>query len=75
MCRAADEQWKVDGTLTLHGVTKPITVAVKRNGDAYIGHATLRQTDFGITPISAAAGTVKVKNELEIDFHIVTATP
>jgi hypothetical protein len=53
-------------------VTKPITVAVKRNGGAYVGRATLRQTDFGIKPVSAAGGTVKVKNELEIDFHIVT---
>jgi polyisoprenoid-binding protein YceI len=69
-----DGQWKVDGTLTLHGVTKPIAAVVKRSGDAYVGHATLRQSDFGIKPISAAGGTVKVKNELEIDFHIVTAT-
>jgi polyisoprenoid-binding protein YceI len=67
-----DGQWKVDGTLTLHGVTKPITSVVKRNGDAYVGHAMLRQTDFGIKPVSAAGGTVKVKNEVEIDFHIVT---
>ena len=71
--KQTDEQWKVDGPLTLHGVTKPITVVVKRNGGAYVGHATLRQTDFGIKPISAAGGTVKVKNELEIDFHIVTS--
>jgi polyisoprenoid-binding protein YceI len=70
--KQADGQWTVDGTLTLHGVTKRITAAVKRNGDAYVGHATLRQTDFGIKPISAAVGTVKVKNELAIDFHIVT---
>jgi hypothetical protein len=69
--KQTDGQWKVDGTLTLHGVTKPITTVVKRNGDAYVGHATLRQTDFGITPISAAGGTVRVKNELDIDFNIV----
>jgi hypothetical protein len=70
--KQTDGQWKVDGTLTLHGVTKPIAAAVKRNGDAYVGNATLRQTDFGVKPITAAGGTVKVKNELEIDFRIVT---
>jgi hypothetical protein len=32
----------------------------------------LKQTDFGITPISIGGGTVKVKNELRIDFDIVT---
>ena len=69
--KQTDGQWKVEGTLTLHGVTKPIASTVKRNGDAYVGNATLRQTDFGIKPITAAGGTVKVKNELEIDFRIV----
>jgi hypothetical protein len=32
----------------------------------------LRQTDYGIAPISVAGGTVKVKDELKIDFDIVT---
>jgi hypothetical protein len=34
--------------------------------------ATIRQPDFGIKPISVAGGAVKVKDELAIDFHIVT---
>jgi polyisoprenoid-binding protein YceI len=61
----------VEGVLTLHGVTRPTSLSVKRSGDAYIGRTTLRQSDFGIKPITAAGGTVRVKNELEIDFHIV----
>ncbi len=65
-------QWNVEGKLTLHAVTKPITVSVQRNGDAYAGHVTIKQTDFGIKPISAGGGTVKVKNDLEIEFHILT---
>ncbi|MGH9667860.1 MAG: YceI family protein [Bryobacteraceae bacterium] len=63
--------WRVEGTLTLHGVSKPVTAGVKRDRDGYAGHAILKQTDFGIKPISVAGGTVKVKNEIEIDFHIV----
>ncbi len=70
--RQGEGQWKVQGLLTLHGVTKPVSVTVKRTGDAYIGHATIMQTDFGIKPISVGAGTIKIKNELGIDFHIVT---
>ena len=63
--------WKVEGMLTLHGGTRPTSLSVKRSGNAYIGRTTLRQSDFGIKPITAAGGTVRVKNELEIDFHIV----
>ena len=45
---------------------------VKLTGDAYISHATIRQADFGIRPISAGGGIVKVKIELDIDFRMVT---
>ena len=33
--KQADGQWKVDGTLTLHGVTKPITAADVIVGEAH----------------------------------------
>jgi polyisoprenoid-binding protein YceI len=70
----ADKQgeglWQVTGVLALHGVTKPVTLSVKREGDGYAGHTVIRQTDFGIKPVTAAAGVVKVKNELDIDFRI-----
>jgi polyisoprenoid-binding protein YceI len=58
--------------LTLHGVIKPVALSVNRNGDAYVGHATIKQTDFGIKPISVGGGVIKVKNEAgQIDFQIV----
>src|SRR5258706_14111792 len=28
--------WSVEGTLTLHGVSKPVKVEVKKTGDAYV---------------------------------------
>jgi polyisoprenoid-binding protein YceI len=62
--------WKISGTLTLHGVTKPLSVDAKREGDAYTGNVTVKQTDFGIQPVSIAGGAVKVKNELEIHFEV-----
>ena len=66
----SDGQWKVDGTLTLHGVTKPVSIVVKRSGDSYVGEAVIKQTDFSIKPITVGGGLVKVKNELEIAFRI-----
>jgi hypothetical protein len=70
--RQAEGQWKVEGMLTVHGIKKPVVATVKRTQDAYAGHATIKQTDFGIKPITVGGGLVKVKNEIEIDFHIVT---
>ena len=68
--KLADGQWKVDGDLSLHGVTKPVSLTVKQTGDAWITHTVLKQTDFGIKPISIGGGIIKVKNEVEIDFQI-----
>jgi polyisoprenoid-binding protein YceI len=70
--KAGDGQWKVEGALSLHGVTKPVSLAVKRTGDAYTAHTALKQTDFAIKPVSVGGGLVKVKNEVEIDFQIFT---
>ena len=65
--------WKVDGDLTLHGVTKPVSLTVRQTGDSYTTHTVLKQTDFGIKPISVGGGMIKVKNEIEIDFQIFAA--
>ena len=63
----------VHGQLSLHGVTRPIAVNVRSESGRYKGTFTLKQRDFGIAPISIAGGTVKVKDELQIEFDIRTA--
>ena len=65
----------VGGILTLHGQTRPINVSVVRTQSHYRGSVTIKQTDFGIKPISIGGGTVKVKDEIRIDFDIVTLQP
>jgi polyisoprenoid-binding protein YceI len=73
---AGANAWTVAGDLTLHGQTHPATVDVKKethSGKAtYSGSTKLKQTDFGITPVAVAGGTVKVKDELKLDFQVVT---
>jgi polyisoprenoid-binding protein YceI len=68
---AGGQRYQVTGKLELHGVTKDLSFAVSRNGEGqYSGQTKLKQTDFGIQPVSVGGGTVKVKDEIEIEFHI-----
>lgn len=67
----AEGKWAVNGDLTLHGQTRPIKVDVESSAGRYRGSAELQQKDFGITPVSVAGGSVKVKNEVRVDFETV----
>jgi polyisoprenoid-binding protein YceI len=67
-----ENRWTAVGMLMLHGQARSLNIPVRKVDGRYIGTTTIKQTDFGIHPISAAGGTVKVKNELRIDFSIAT---
>ncbi len=69
--KTSDAHWQVRGTLALHGTTHPVVVEVTLKDGHYVGAATLKQSDFGINPIRIAGGTVKVKDEVKIQFDIV----
>ena len=66
------------GELTLHGVTRPLTLRAHLDVTGHTleatGTTTLKQTDFGITPISKA-GVVKVKDELTLSWRIRGRAP
>jgi polyisoprenoid-binding protein YceI len=64
-------EWNVRGDLTLHGQSHPVTVHVTSSSGHYKGTTTFKQSDFGIAPISVAGGTIKVKDELKVEFDIV----
>jgi len=68
-----ENHWEVRGDLTLHGQKQPIAVAVTLQDGHYRGSASLKQTAFGITPVRIAGGTVKVKDEVKIEFDIVAS--
>lgn len=65
--------WTVHGSLALHGATRPIAVEVREQDGRYLGTARLKQSDFGIKPVRVAGGTVKVKDELRVQFEIQLA--
>ena len=66
----AGEGWKIEGELTLHGQTHPVTVTAREAGGRYTANAAFRQSSFGITPVAAGGGTVKVKDEIRLEFEI-----
>lgn len=66
------DHWTVHGNLYLHGEVRPIAVQARRENARYTGEATIKQTDFGIQPISIAGGTIKVKDKVTIEFSFVT---
>jgi polyisoprenoid-binding protein YceI len=84
------ENYRVAGTLSLHGATKEITfdvtggpepgsqasagVAHDGVGEHFHGATKLKQSDFGIKPISLGGGSVKVKDQLELEFDVYAPT-
>jgi polyisoprenoid-binding protein YceI len=65
----------VEGTVTLNGKTQPARLQVTAPGDGqYRGTATLTQTGFGIKPYSGFFGTLKLKDEVTLEFQVTLPT-
>ncbi|PYR97061.1 MAG: hypothetical protein DMG16_25935 [Acidobacteria bacterium] len=71
----ASDRFRVHGDLTIRGKTQPaiIPVTLNRLADGTyraVGEYKFKQTSFGIKPIQLAGGTVKVKDELQVEFEL-----
>jgi len=73
VAKVSTDHWTVKGNLTLHGQMRPVIVNVALRDGHYRGSAMFKQRNFGITPVSIAGGTVKVKDEVKIEFDIILA--
>lgn len=66
---------KLKLTVTLHGVARSLEVPVRLEETASMikasGQFTLRQTDFGITPMSVMGGAMTVQDPVELQFTLV----
>ena len=68
----------IEGTLTLHGRSAPVRLEVTSAGSGrFRGGATIRQTDFGITPYTGFFGVLKLRDEVgvEVEADIDRASP
>lgn len=68
--QTSPQHYRIMGKLELHGASRELTFPVSGGADQYQGKTKLKQTDFAIQPVSIAGGTVKVKDEIEIEFTI-----
>ena len=65
---------KIDGDLTLHGVTKRITIPardVERDRLRAVGKFSIDRDDFKVKATSAFHGLVRVMNTMKFEFDIV----
>ena len=66
---------QMNGELTLHGIKRsvPITARVAMMGSMLraSGNFALRQSDYGIKPVTVAGGALKLKDELKFSFEVV----
>jgi polyisoprenoid-binding protein YceI len=67
------DHYRVTGKLELHGAGRELSFDVTGGPDHYQGKTKLKQTDFGVEPISLGGGTIKVKDELEIEIDVYSA--
>ena len=73
---SSDRYWvALNGELALHGVTRPVPVSARVviNGNSVraTGEFSVRQREFEITPVTAAAGAIRIKDEVKCKFDIV----
>jgi polyisoprenoid-binding protein YceI len=66
---------RVEGTVTLHGVTQPLSVPVHvtLDGSGTLtarGQFSLKQSAYGIQPVTAAGGTIRVKDDVDVQFTV-----
>jgi len=63
-----------DVSIALHGTTRkmrvPLAVTEGSEAIAVNGELALRQTDFGITPLSVVGGAIQVQDEVKLRFDI-----
>ncbi len=71
--QTSPQHYRVMGMLDLHGTKHEVTLEVTGGPEHYHGTTKLKQSEFGIKPISLGGGSIKVKDELELEFDVYAA--
>lgn len=77
--RTDSMELKMVGSLSMHWQTKEFTFSTEVGGTAthvtVDGKVPIVQSEFGITPFSAAAGGIKVQDEVVLSWHVEYKRP
>ena len=66
----------IQGTLTLGGMSRPLTLQVSSTGgDSFHATASVRQSDYGIKPYTASLGALKVSDPVGVEIDVNLAGP
>lgn len=64
---------RVDGTLELLGVRRPLSLVAVVEGERIRGSVTLTPSEFGIHPYKALAGAIRLQDRVRVDFDLDAA--
>jgi polyisoprenoid-binding protein YceI len=68
--RALSDGGEIDGTITINDVAQPLRLRLTEQGpDRYQGTGTIVQSAHGIKPYSALLGTLKLQDEVKLEFE------
>jgi len=67
----------LDGTLGLHGVSRPhrldAELGLFTDGVRLRGETGVKMSDFGIRPVTALGGTIRLQDEVKLTFDLAAA--
>ncbi|MEM7152690.1 MAG: YceI family protein [Myxococcota bacterium] len=64
------DERRVEGTLEMHGVQRPLTAWARRKDGRWSVDLQLHQPDFGVVPFTAMLGTLKVRAGLRVQVSV-----
>jgi polyisoprenoid-binding protein YceI len=64
------ESFRIDGDLTIVGITQPVSVEGQLTAGRAQGSAVITQTRWGIRPYSAFLGALRLRDEVEVQFDV-----
>ncbi|MEM9457087.1 MAG: YceI family protein [Myxococcota bacterium] len=68
--RGEGNERRISGTLTLHGVERPIEATARRADGRWTAEVSIHQPDFGIEPYSAMLGALKIQPVVRVRVSV-----
>jgi len=62
----APAEMQIDGTLSIRGRERPLSLLARREGDRAVIETAIHQPDFGIRPYTAMLGALRIKPDVAV---------